>query len=167
MANFFEVFRERYISRLLLLNKTWLVSQTYHAGDETDDGSRKTPILLTDYDDKGLASVHKAAIKSDPFASIIDLNNSRHLATLRELLRPDSPYYLYWAVVQDRERFRKSLDQHYKDKIRRYLQKNTAWRIGADENLKPSVQMIFGELFMILKWRKQELRVKFAEIESC
>lgn len=167
MVNFFEVFQERYIERLRLLNKTWLVSQTYNTTDETANSLRKTLILLTDYDDKGLAAVHKAAIKSDPFASIIDLHNSKHLAKVREMLQPESSYSLYWAVVQDRERFRKRLDHRYKDNIRRYLLKNTDWRIGADEILRPKVQMIFGELFMILKWRRQELRIKFAEIESC
>lgn len=167
MVNFFELFQEHYITRLLLLRKTWLVTQTYNVGKDDFDTMYRTPILLTDYEEKGLADVHKAALRSDPFAAIIDLNNSRHVDKLREMLQDESGYLLYWAVLQDRERFKRRLDLKYKDNIRRYLLKNTEWRIGADEILRPKVQMIFGELFMILKWGKQELRVKFAEIERC
>lgn len=167
MVNFFELFQEHYITRLLLLKKTWLVTQTYNVGKDDLDTNYRTPILLTDYEEKGLADVHKAALRSDPFAAIIDLNNSRHVDKLREMLQDESGYLLYWAVLQDRERFKRRLDLKYKDNIRRYLLKNTEWRIGADEILRPKVQMIFGELFMILKWGKQELRVKFAEIERC
>ncbi len=167
MGNFFELFQERYIARLLLLKKTWLVTQTYGGQSEHFERGQKIPILLTDYDDKGLAVIHKAAVKADCFSSVIDLNNKRHIDKLVEMLQADSRYLLYWAVVQDRERFKRMLDRKYKDNIRRYLQTNTDWRIGADEHLRPNVQMIFGELFMILKWRKQALRVKFAEIERC
>ena len=44
--------------------------------------------------------------------------------------------------------------------------KNTNWRISANEAIRPSLQVIYGELFIVLKRGSQTLRVKFEEIEK-
>lgn len=164
MLNLFERFLEKYIPRLIALDKIFLVTQTYTESQPSPDGRIK--ILVSDYEDKGLATIHKAAVKHDKYSSIIDLTNEKHLRTFVAMLKDDSPYLVFWAIVQDRERFKKRLDMKYKDNICRFIMKNTDWRIGVDESLTPQVQLIFGELFMILKRRGQELRVKFVDIEK-
>jgi hypothetical protein len=58
------------------------------------------------------------------------------------------------------------MDLKYKDNIRRYIMKNTSWRISANEAIRPSLQVIYGELFIILKRGSQTLRVKFEDIEK-
>ena len=58
------------------------------------------------------------------------------------------------------------MDLKYKDHMRRYLMKNTTWRIDSSEAIRPSLQVIYGELFIILKRGNQTLRVKFEEIEK-
>ena len=44
--------------------------------------------------------------------------------------------------------------------------KNTTWRIGGEETIRPQLSVIFGEIFIFLKRGAQELRVKFEEIEK-
>lgn len=44
--------------------------------------------------------------------------------------------------------------------------KNTTWRIGGDETIRPQLSVIFGELFIFLKRGAQVLRVKFEDIEN-
>lgn len=161
----FERFKPEYISRLIRMDKKFLVSQSYDkAVDHFEE--TKTDILLTDYDQLGLAQIHFSAVKKDKYASIIDLTNPKHKARILEMMHPDSGYRLFWAIVKSVDEVKKRLDLKYKDNMRRYLMKHTTWRIDASEAIRPSLQVIYGELFIILKRGSQTLRVKFEEIEN-
>ena len=163
----FERFNPEYINRLINLNKPYLVAQTYTRGYSHFDHSHPTDILLTDYDDSGLAKTHLNALKGDALACLINLKSPVHVAKLRQLLEEDSGYRLYWAIVKSAQEVKKKIDLKYSDNLRRYLLRNTDWKIGADETVKPSLKVIFGEMYMIVKRGAQhELRVKFAEIEK-
>lgn len=147
------------------MDKKYLVSQTYDkAFDHFEE--TKTDILLTDYDQLGLAQIHYSAVKNDKYASIIDLTNPKHKAKILEMLHPDSGYRLYWAIVKSIDEVKKRMDLKYKNNIRRYIMKQTTWRIDASEVIRPSLQVIYGELFIILKRGNQTLRVKFDDIEK-
>lgn len=161
----FEIFKNEYINRLRNMDKKYLVSQTYdRALDHFEE--TKTDILLTDYSDLGLAQIHYSAVNKDKYASIIDLANPKHKEKILEMLQPDSAYRLFWSIVKSMDDVKKRMDNKYKNNIRRYIMKNTAWRIGADEIVHPGLQVIFGELFIILKRGNQTLRVKFDDIEK-
>jgi hypothetical protein len=161
----FELFKPEYIDRLIKMDKKYLVSQSYHkAFDHFDDA--KTDILLTDYDQLGAAQIHYSAVKHDKYASIIDLCNSKHKLKISEMLNPNSGYRLFWAIVKSIDDVKKRMDLKYKDNIRRYIMKHTTWRIGASEAIRPSLQVIYGELFIILKRGNQTLRVKFEDVEN-
>jgi hypothetical protein len=161
----FETFKSEYINRLVKMDKKYLVSQTYNRAFNHFDETR-IDILLSDYDDLGLAQIHYSAVKHDKFASIIDLTNPKHQTKIIEMLNPDSGYRLFWAIVKSGNDIRKRIDLKYKDHIRHYIMKQTTWRIGTSEAIRPSAQVIFGELFIILKRGSQSLRVKFEDIEK-
>ena len=61
---------------------------------------------------------------------------------------------------------KKRMDLKYKNNIHRYIMKHTNWRIGTTDIIRPSLQVIYGELFIILKRGNQTLRIKFEEIEK-
>lgn len=82
------------------------------------------------------------------------------------MLQPDSGYRLYWAIVKSMDEIKKRMDLKYKDNIRRYLMKQTTWRIDASDHIRASLQVIYGELFIILKRGNQTLRVKFDDIQK-
>ncbi|MEO5984011.1 MAG: hypothetical protein ABIP80_00820 [Ferruginibacter sp.] len=142
------------------------MSQSYRAHKDHFDEENKTGILLSDYDDAGLAGVHLAAVKEDTYASVIHLANEKHLAKLAEMLSPASQYTLYWAVVKDPQALKKRVDVNYKDQIRRYISKNTTWRIAGSETFRPQLQVIFGILFVTLKHGSQQIRIKFEDLEK-
>lgn len=121
---------------------------------------------MTDYDQLGLAQIHYSAVKHDKYASIIDLTNPKHKNKIIEMLQPDSGYRLYWAIVKSMDEIKKRMDLKYKDNIRRYLMKQTTWRIDASDHIRASLQVIYGELFIILKRGNQTLRVKFDDIQK-
>ena len=162
----FELFKASFIQRLVKLNKVYIVTQSYEAGFCALDEVPKITLLVTDYDDIGLANIHKAAVKTDKYAAVIHLNNPAHLQKLESMLEADGSYKIYWSVVKDMGSIKKRIEVKYKDNIRRYIMKNTNWRIGGDEVIKPQLSVIFGELFVFLKRGAQELRIKFEEIEK-
>jgi hypothetical protein len=161
----FEKFKAGYIEKLVQLNKPYLVSQTYKRVN-AGIGDSKITLLLSDYDDLGLAKIHYKAVIHDKYAAIIHLGKPAHLKKLNDMLQPTSAYDLYWAVVKSRLQLEQQVNKRYKDRMREYLTANTNWRIDRDANIRPSVQLIFGELFIVIKHAKQVIRVKFDELEK-
>lgn len=125
----------------------------------------KTTILLTDYADIEYARIHKDALK-DKYASIINLKNAKHKAKLITILSDDSTFSVWWAIVQDAKGVEARMNLKFKDNIKRYITKETNWRISSDEVIKPQLECIFGELFLNLKRGAQKLRVKLEDIEK-
>jgi hypothetical protein len=159
----FEKFTQQYLGKLIQLNKNFLVSQGYKRG--YDHFNDKTAILLTDHENAGAAQMHYNAVKADPYASIINLEKPAHKAKVIEMLEGDK-YSLYWSVVPGVADLKKRMEKKYKDHIRRYIQLTTNWRIGGDEKIETQLEVVFGELFIIIKWRTKRLRLTFEEIES-
>jgi hypothetical protein len=162
----FELFQPIYLDRLRSLKKRWLVSQSYHRASHVFHEKHQISILLTDYDTRGGANIHVNAVKSDKYAVVLDLENAAHVNKLKEMLQQDSPYKLYWAVVKSAAALKKRVDLKYKENMRRYIARNTRWRIEGSAALRPNIEVAFGELFIVLKYAGQVLRVKFEEIEK-
>lgn len=161
----FEKFQANYINRLIELKKVYLVSQTYTRVRDLFSEEDKTDILVSDYDDIGLAKIHLNAVSHDKYASIINLTNEEHMKKLNQMLDPDSKYVIYWSVVKDLKKMEEAINSKYTENMRRYLQYQTNLKIGRGETLIPLFQVVFGELFIILKRGSQTLRIKFEEIE--
>jgi hypothetical protein len=161
----FEKFKAGYVEKLMQLNKPYLVSQTYKRVN-TVVGDSKVSLLLSDYDDLGLAKIHYKAVLHDRYAAIVHLGKPAHVKKINDMLQPGSAYDLYWAVVKSRLQLEQQVNKRYKDRMREYLTANTTWRIDRDANIRPSVQLIFGELFIVIKHAKQVIRVKFDELEK-
>lgn len=160
----FEKFLPAYIERLIRLNKNYLVSQTYSRA--ANHPTNTTAILLSDYDDKGEAQLHHKAVRHDRYAAIINLKEKAHQNKLIEMLDAHSAYEIYWAVMKDKAAIKQQLDQQYKEHIKKFIAKNTQWRITSGERVHTILQVTFGDLFIIIKKGTQTLRVKFEEIEN-
>lgn len=162
----FGVMKLQSIERLISQKKLYLVAQSYKRVVDYCSNHAKVHILLTDYDDPGLSKIHLSAIKNDKYAAIINLNNPLHLLKIKEMLQEDSNYNVYWSLVKDMEAVKKRVAAQYKDNIHHYVIKETNWRAGGEEKIRLQLQVIFGEMFVILKCGSQEKRVKFEDIEK-
>lgn len=162
----FEKFKSSYVDRLVELNKMFVVSQTYIRGKARDIFADSKVLLLSDYDDLGLAKIHYKAVINDRYAAIIHLSKPAHRKKLIDMAGPGSGYEIYWAVVKSKILLEQEVNRKYKDRMREYLKENTNWRLDHDTTIRPSVQLIFGELFIVIKHGKQVVRVKFEELEK-
>jgi len=164
----FEDFKPAWLSRLMQLGRRYMVSQTYCRGQdpETDGDSSRVSLLFSDYAELGEAKLHLNAVKTDRYAAIIDLNKPAHLKKIQEMLQADSGYRIFFAVVRNAAALENLINKKYKDKLKKYVDKQTNWRISRDAVVKPTIQLSFGEIYIILKHGSQQIRIKFEEIEN-
>jgi hypothetical protein len=154
------------MERLIQLKKRYLVTQTYTRYVDHLFEYQKENLLVSDYEDYVLAKTHWDAIKGDRYRAIIDLEKPEHKTKILEMLSEDSKYRLFWAIVENVEKLQKQIDLQYAQHTKRYIEQHTQWRMGRDVTLRPSLKLIFGELFILLKYSGQTLRVKFEDIEK-
>ncbi|MBC7865999.1 MAG: hypothetical protein H7X88_00560 [Gloeobacteraceae cyanobacterium ES-bin-316] len=160
----FVKLQQPFIDKLVELKKYYLVAQSYARNDDHFSDTKKQGILLSDYDDEGLAKIHLNAVSHDKYACILDLRKAAHYKKLQAMMLGDQ-YELFWCIVKSAAALKKKLDAGYKGKIRNWIEKNTHWDIKASESVLTQFEVRFGELFLILKWRTQKASLKFEEIE--
>jgi hypothetical protein len=164
----FEEFKPKYLSRLIQMGRKYLVSQSYSRANvqDTDAFNSRISLLFSDYVEAGEARLHFNAVKKDRYAAIIDLQKPAHLGKIREMLMEGSGYQIFFAVVRSAKDLESQINRKYKEKLKQYVEKQTNWRISTDAIVKPTIQLSFGELFIILKHGNQHIRIKFEEIEK-
>ena len=121
---------------------------------------------MTHYDDQGLATVHFKAVEEDKYASVIDLEKEVHRKQLEKILVHDSPYLVFSALIKNREEAEKKANGIYKEKYWKFIKQHSQSGINPNKSLRPSIQLIFGELFVVLKYGAETLRTKLSEIEK-
>ena len=162
----FEPFKAIYIPKLLEMEKYFLVSQTYTRNKDHFGTEAKTSLLLTDYADENMAKTHLKALHNEPYAAILHLKHPPHKAKLLELLDETSRFEVFWAVVKSVKELEEKINAVYKPRMKNFIDKNTHWRVSRETILRPSVELVFGELYITLKYGSQTIRVKFEDIES-
>ncbi len=164
----FEPFTPSLILRLKKLDRPFLVSQSYpRAMTRTEKAAdQKTALLFSDYAARGTAHVHFDAVRADRYAALIDLQNENHQRKLEQMLEPTSKYQLFFAMLRSVKALENQVNGFYRDRLRRYIDQHTNWRLSRDAAVTPSVHVVFGELFLEIRHAGQSLRIRFMDIED-
>ncbi len=165
MLNPFCRFEEKFISTFLNLKKQYLVSQTLRLSSLAQIDS-KTFLLFTHYSDKGLAKIHFNAVSTDKLAAIIDLENSKHRQKVLGMLNPESQYIIYSSLTIDPKELKTITEKLFTQKIHKYIAGNTNWSISRDHTIKPRLEITFGELYVNIKYKSQNIRMRLQELEN-
>jgi len=166
MFNPFSKFEGRLIPKFRELKKRYLVSQIFTRDNDLFKEDGVISLLLTHYDDPGLAKIHFNALSGDKYAAIIDLENEKHRSRIETMLKDENAYHLFSSLVLNNKILEDALDTIFTDKIRAYISRNTTWRIGSNKTIKPKLEITFGELFVVLKYSGQTIKVTLQEIEG-
>lgn len=166
MFNPFVRFQKRLIPAFRGTKERYLVSQTFTRENNLYKDPNKNYLLLSEYNDLGLAKIHYNAVANDKFATILDLENDKHREKLEEMLAPDSKYIIYSSLVGDPKKAKDALDKSLKGKMQKYLTMHTNWRIGKDEEILPNLEVTFGELYVWVRFGNQKVRDKLSVIEN-
>jgi hypothetical protein len=111
MYNPFTRFQPRFIQTFRNVKKRYLVSQTFKRENNLFKDENKNYLLLTHYDDNGLAKIHFNAVSFDKYAAILDLEKDQHREKLTGMLKPDSPYIIYSSLITDPNEVKKSMNK--------------------------------------------------------
>jgi len=166
LLNPFEKLSPDLITAFRKKGKRWLVSQTMTLRAAQALGESKIFLLMSHYDDQGMATVHLKAVTNDKFAALIDLEKNIHRQQIEKILAVDSPYIVYSSLIRNKETVTRMISERYKEKYHRYIQQHAQSGISTHKSLRPSLQLIFGELFVILKYGSETLRTRLSEIEN-
>lgn len=161
--NPFEKLDRPLIEAFIRTKHFWLVTQRFSRLPEVSGGP--IAILVTDYDDPGLALVHKKALRNDPYAFVLNLGNEKHREKLEEMLQPGSDYMMYAAIVRSRAGLEKRLNRLITDNLRRFIARKTTWQIAGSKTVRCQYETTFGELFVILSFGAERLRVRLDDVE--
>ncbi len=164
MFNPFAPFQEKFIAAFRKVKKRYLVSQSFTRDTMNPEGKRS--LLLTHYDQKGHAQIHLNAMAADKYAAIIDLEKEEHREKLVSMIKPGSLYNVYSTLIPDANDIKKITDKIFAEKLQKYINRNTNWRIRRDQTLIAKVETTFGELRVVIKYGSQTIRIKLEELEK-
>lgn len=160
-----EQFVPSLLEAFLQKGKLYLVSQTYTSEINPNLNDLRQMLILCHYSDATLAKAHLHAVRTDKYAAIIDLQRPAHRERVLSILQPDSGYLVFAGLVENRKELTDRADNKYAENLRRYVKANSNWRIG-NKAVKLNLELIFGELYVILKFGDQSLRVRLLDIEK-
>ena len=155
-----------YFPEFLKENKRYFISQSYPRGEIRRWGEEpKIPLVFSLYENQGLAKVHLSALREDKYAVLIDLKNPAHKNKITAMMEQDSKYEVFIAMVWKNSENDSYIKKHYARHIERFTASKD-WHIPKTDSVDFQFKIIFGQPHLAIKWRNNELEVKFEDIEK-
>ena len=155
-------FDKKALAGFLKEGHRFFVRQSFNrARDPFDEGTRAW-LLICHYRDEGPAREHYEALK-DPYRFLYDWENEAHRRRLEQAASGPPGYRIYTnTFMPDWERH---ITKRIQQKIGAWL-KAKGWSPDRNDPVQTYFYPHFGEVMIGIKFRRQELRVKFEEIEK-
>ncbi len=165
MINPFTLMNLKFISAFRERGKRYLVLQNFTRENNLFKQQDKKYLLVSHYSDRGLALLHYKEVINDEMAAMIDLEVDNERDRFEQMLFDGSGYIVYSILNSNPTATRLALDK-LKYKIQEFIAKNTQWRISRQTEMVPDLETTFGELFVVLKYSGQTIRVPLKTFEN-
>ncbi|WP_126244442.1 hypothetical protein [Chitinophaga rhizosphaerae] len=160
MHNPLAILRPAVLEGLLAAGHRWFVRQQYPRGMHP---SLKAAFLISAYRNIGEARAHFEAIADDPQRRVYDGNDAADRERLFAAAAQPDGYAIYVGLLAKRKW---SPDPATGAAIKQYVRAHTNWKPDRKENLHVSLFIQFGELFLTLKTKQEEIKIPFSDIEK-
>ncbi|HEX2606777.1 MAG TPA: hypothetical protein VHK91_05335 [Flavisolibacter sp.] len=141
----------------------YFVRQTFLRSHDPFDQKTRGSFLFCHYKDYPKAKEHFDVLADDPLRFLYAWDDPDHQVRLQFAASAPEGYKLYSnTFLPDWEHH---LTDRLKEQIRRYIQR-LGWKPGKNDAIIPAFYPYFGEVYVALRFRKQEVRIKFEEIEN-
>ena len=150
---------EAFVSR----GKLFFVRQTFPRGKDPLDAGTKGHFLITPYDNFTTAQDHFGAIGHDPHRFFYHWNDPLQQEKMKTAAAGPEGYKIFASVF--RPDWEKGITEKMREKIRRYVGL-LGWTPGGNDLVETAYEVRFGELYICLRHKKREVKVKFEEIET-
>lgn len=162
MHNPFGHLSIKLLTALIDAGHRYFVRQTYQRGLNPFDESQRAAFLFTHYNNLPVAQRHYNFLHHDANRFLYDSHNAEHLAKL-ETASKQLPGYPVFTPLLDKPW---TPSEKMSELIRRYISLYLDWKPAREESVKADLFTEFGELFVNLKYRTNEIRVPLADIEK-
>ena len=122
--------------------------------------------MFTHYSDLDKALEHQNAIINDEFSAIYDLEEDDDRSEVLDMLRPGSNYEVYSSAITDPVKVQETMNKVFGRNIQNYITTKLKWPIARDQTVRPTPEITFGELFVVLKVPGRYDRVRLSDIET-
>jgi len=161
MFNPFYPFTLPLLEALVDRGKVFFVRQDYPRGRPPFAPDHKVSLLITPYTDLTTAEDHFGAIGHDPLRFLYRWEE--HAERLRAAATPREGYTVYAPLC--RPSWERGITDEMRAGIRRYVAK-LGWAPGGGSLVDTAYEVRFGELYIRLRFKKREVKLKFEEIEN-
>lgn len=160
MHNPLAILRPVVLEGLLGAGHRWFVRQAYPRGMHP---SLKAAFLLSGYRSIGEARAHFEAVAEDPYRRVYDGHDDADRERLFAAAAQPDGYAIYINLLAKRKWVP---DPATGAAIRQYVRTHTSWKPDRREDLHVSLFIQFGELFLNLKTKQEEIKIPFSDIEK-
>lgn len=162
MYNPFPRYELKYLSGFKQKGVKCFVKQSYPRGQNRLEENPKPSYLLSHYNDKGLALEHLDALKHDPEAGILMLDDEVDFTELKRLSDSSQYVYMYFKQANGEVMARKALDK----KLHAYIDYKLGWKVPGGQFVNMKLDFVFGDIYVELRHGTKYAKVKMEEIEN-
>lgn len=164
MFNPFGEFLPQYLQGFRQKGIQAFVKQSYKRGIIQIGENQKEAFLLTHYDNLANALQHFDALKHDTERKVYNISIENDFKELKELINNKEGIKVFTrlTISQVNQKAQKMLDK----RLRAYIDFKTDFRPSSYTEVEFYIEVIFGEIYALLKYRSKEIKVKLEEIEK-
>ena len=163
MYNPFYPFTLRLLEPMLAKNNRYFVLQSFRRSRSLLGAQKSADFLLTHYTDSGRARDHFDAIRNDADRRLFNMDIMEDRKALVTFLDTENGNQVYAHLTTPD--WKEKAVQQLNKKWRAYIQAETNWNPRREDEINPDMEIIFGEVYMVLSFRAERLRVKLEDIE--
>ena len=160
MHNPLAILRPAVLQGLLDAGHRWFVRQDYPRGMHP---SLKASLLLSPHRSLTEARAHMEAIVAHPHRHLYDAEALADRERLFIAAGQPEGYHVYIALLAKKKW---SPDPATGAAIKQYIRVHTNWKADRKEDLVVTLFIQFGELFLNLKTKQEEIKIPFSDIEK-
>lgn len=162
MHNPFVLFSAKLLDSLIRSGNHFFVRQTYQRGMNDKQEHLRAAFLLTHYDDLISAETHFFALPNDPHRFLYDAANPEHYNKLLVAAAQPVGFRVFSPLMPQPWKPPTPMARQIRD----YISEKMNWTPARSDSVKADLFTQFGELFINLKFRNEELKVPLADIEK-
>ena len=160
--NPFGLLSLKLLHALIHAGQRYFVRQSYPRGFNPFDETLKRAFLLTHYERLPDAQMHFNLVSQDRHRFLYDSHNPEHFERLERAAKQIPGWPVYTPLLEKPW----VPSEKMAELIRRYIANNLSWTPAREETVKADLFTQFGQLFVTLKYRSQEIRVLLEDIEK-
>ena len=163
MHNPLAILTPELLDGLITGGHRYFIRQSFIRGKNPLDHETKEAFLITPYRDFSEVNAHLQAIKYDGRKYVYQIGDQWELDKLYIAARQPEGYKVFVALLREP---RWKPPKMLTPKINNYLRAYTRWKPERGIETRVNLFMQFGELFLILQYKSEEIKVPLLDIEK-